>query len=616
MTRPPSRARRVAPAVLVLGAVLAFYGRAFQRGFTSEDFLLLRLLRQDPPWHGFLAKLASPWLDLQLFKFYRPVSTLLFGIEDALFGTAPLGYNLVHTLVHAGNALLVYAIARRIAGRAGEGCAPAALAGTAAALLFALYPLHPNAVIFAASFATLFAATFLLAAFLCHQIARERSSPPWEAASLSLFALALGSYEAAAVLPVLLVAHDLLLDRGRPLRARLAAWLPFFGLLGLYFLLRRHLFGVFVGGYEETGRRLLAPQLRQLLGDLAQSLYRLHVPVFEEPPAPITPILFLLLAGLLPLLYLGLSPTRRDSLRPWFFGWIWMVVSMAPFAFRPVVPGSGRYWYLAAAGAALAAAFLARALANAWRGPWRALPAVGLLALLAGWAFLLAGYLGIYVEAGRTAGSIAAQLERALRTPGGAPVFVAGYPDFLWNGAGVPVAQVFHYGLADAVSPPFAPAGPPVYPLPPLAAEELQPLAAGRPTSRIYEWEPGSSRLRQVVISPVPAAPSAAELAVLAPADGARLGREDLAVTFRPGAGRVFRLVVIARGNPNVTEVTGAPSPSGTLRVALPREFLLAMDRLYGGDFYWWIEARDERGQLLWSRMRSFWLAPTRNNGS
>jgi len=32
------------------------------------------------------------------------------------------------------------------------------------------------------------------------------------------------------------------------------------------------------------------------------------------------------------------------------------------------------------------------------------------------------------------------------------------------------------------------------------------------------------------------------------------------------------------------------------------------MDRLYGGDFYWWIESRDERGQLLWTRMRSFWL--------
>jgi hypothetical protein len=614
MTRPRGSAgRRAAPAVfaafialLVGGVVLAFYAPALRRGFTSEDFLLLRLLRQDPPWHGFLAKLAAPWLGLQLFKFYRPVATLLFGLEDALFGTAPFGYNLAHLLVHAGNALLVYAIARRIAGRVGEG--RERTTALAAALLFALYPLHPNAVVFAASFATIFATAFLLGAFLCHQIAGERSSWSWESAALGLFALALGSYEAAAVLPLLFVAHDLLIengDRGCPLRARLLAWLPYCGLLGLYFLLRQHLFGVFLGGYEETGRRLLAPQLRQLLRDLGESLYQLHVPLFAPPPGRFAPLFFLLLAGLLPLLYLGLSPVRRGSLRPWLFGWVWTIVSLAPFAFRPVVPGNGRYWYLAAIGAALAVAFLARALAAAWQGPWRALPAVGLLALLVWWGILLTGYLQVYVEAGRTAQSLAMQLERALRRPGGAPVFVAGSPSFLLNAAGLPVAPVYHYGLSDAVSPPFAPPGPPVYPLPPLAVEELRPLLAGRPTSRIYEWEAGSGTLRQIVLSPFVVL---SELPVLAPADGARLEQNALSATFRPGAGRRFQLVVLARGNPNVTEFTAAPTPDGTCRVAFPRDFLFAMDRLYGGDFYWWIESRDERGQLLWSGMRSFWL--------
>jgi hypothetical protein len=606
----------------IVGAVLIFYGRAFQRGFTSEDFLLLRLLHEDPPWHGLLAKLASPWLGLQLFKFYRPVATLLFGLEDALFGTKPFGYNLAHTLVHAGNALLVFGITRGIVRRTGER-ETGSWTALAAALLFAFYPLHPNAVVFAASFATIFATAFLLAAFLCHQIAQERSSRVWELASLLLFAFALGSYEAAVVLPVLLVAHDLLLvptDPGAPgdpgdrrNREALVSWLPFFGLLGLYFLLRHHLFGVFLGGYEETGRRLLAPQLRQLLGDLGQSLYRLYVPIFEQPPERFAPLLFLLLAGLAPLLYLGLSPARRGALRPWLFGWIWTIVSLAPFAFRPVVPGNGRYWYLAAIGAALAVAFLARALVVSWRGPWRAVPVLAVVALLVGWAILLVGYLKVYVEAGRTARSVAAQLKSALRRPGGAPVFVASDPGFLENGAGVPVAQVFHYGLADAVSPPFAPTAPPtppVYPLPPLAVEELKPLLSGRPTSRIFEWEPGAGRLRQVVLAPflVPA-----ELTVLAPADGALLGRNALTVTFRPGAGQRFRLVVLARGNPNVVDLVGpvaVPGLDGAIHVDLPRDFLLAMDHLYASDFYWWIESRDERGQLLWSRMRSFSLAP------
>ncbi len=593
----------------IVGAVLAFYGRAFERGFTSEDFLLLRLLHEDPPWHGLLAKLASPWLGLLLFKFYRPVATLLFGLEDALFGTRPFGYNLAHTFVHAGNALLVFGITGGIARRMGDG-ETGLWTALAAALLFALYPLHPNAVVFAASFATIFASAFLLAAFRCHQVASERSSRAWELASLLLFALALGSYEAAVVLPVLLIAHDLLLDRERPLRTRLLTWLPFFGLLGLYFLLRHYLFGVFLGGYEETGRRLLAPQLRQLLRDLGQSLYRLYVPVFEQPPERFAPLLFLLLAGLAPLLYLGLSPQRRGALRPWLFGWIWTIVSLAPFAFRPVVPGNGRYWYLAAIGAALTVAFFARALVLSWQGLWRTLPVLAVVALLAGWATLLVGYLKVYVEAGRTARSVAAQLTSALHRPGGAPVFVASYPGFLENGAGVPVAQVFHYGLADAVSPPFAPVAPPippVYPLPPLAAEELKPLLSGRPTSRIFEWEQGAGRLRQVILDPFPVP---TELTVLAPADGALLARNALQVTFRPGAGQRFRLVVLARGNPNVVDLAAVARPDGAIHVDLPRDFLLAMDRLYGSDFYWWIESRDQRGQLLFSRMRSFSLAP------
>jgi hypothetical protein len=64
----------------------------------------------------------------------------------------------------------------------------------------------------------------------------------------------------------------------------------------------------------------------------------------------------------------------------------------------------------------------------------------------------------------------------------------------------------------------------------------------------------------------------------------------------------------LVRGNPNVMDFTAAPAPDGTCRVAFPRDFLLAMDRLYGGDLYWWIESRDERGQLLFSRMHSFSL--------
>lgn len=49
---------------------------------------------------------------------------------------------------------------------------------------------------------------------------------------------------------------------------------------------------------------------------------------------------------------------------------------------------------------------------------------------------------------------------------------------------------------------------------------------------------------------------------------------------------------------------------AGAGRLALPTEFVITTARLYhGGEFLWWLEARDTSGALAgWSRMRSFHL--------
>ena len=180
--------------------MLAFYGRALDRPFTSEDFLLIRYLGENPPWRDLWGQLSQPGCGISVVKFFRPVSTLLYGAEIAAFGGEPFGYNLAHGLVHALNAVLVWAIVRRLD--------RSPLTPLAAALLFAVYPLHPNAVIFSASFATIFGAAFFLAAVLAYQGFRESGSLGAWGASMAFFLLALGSYEAAAVLPGVLAAYD------------------------------------------------------------------------------------------------------------------------------------------------------------------------------------------------------------------------------------------------------------------------------------------------------------------------------------------------------------------------------------------------------------------------
>ena len=143
-----------------------------------------------------------------MVRFYRPVSTLLLALEGWLFGAHPLPFNLVHVAVHACNAWLVHAFATRMRG-------VGATTALAAALLFAVHPLHPNAVLFIASFATLFATAFVLGALVAYQRFRREGGRGWLAASLGLFALALGSYEAAAILPILVFAYELLIAGGR-----------------------------------------------------------------------------------------------------------------------------------------------------------------------------------------------------------------------------------------------------------------------------------------------------------------------------------------------------------------------------------------------------------------
>ena len=567
-----SRLGRLSPGLVAVVA-LAFYVPLLGRYFTSEDFLLVRFLGEHPPWRDWVSLFGAPWLEISVVKFWRPVSTLLYGLEIAVFGGHPIGYNVVHVLVHALNSLLVWAIARRLS----KGDDAASLA---AALLFTIYPLHPNAVIFGASFATLFAATFLFGSTLLYLRFRESGARSDQLAALGLFALGLGSYEAAAVLPAVLAAWDHLRD-GRRHLSRIAGYLPFFVLLGLYFLLRKSLFGVFVGGYEEQSRSLTAPQIGQLLKDLALSIHQLHLPLYDREPGAVEPWIVCALVLGLPL---ALAWTDRGFVRRWLCGWIWTLAALAPFAFQPSVPGNGRYWYLAAAGISLSLAFLARTAFAAIRSRARYLSPAALALFGLFWGVLLGHYLAVYAEAGETSRQIQQEL---IRTGGPAGVrFLTHYPSFLTNERGVPVAQVYHYGVWDAVHPPFVDAGMPVYPLPQLEGAELLPVLRGAPGSRIYAWDAG---LREVAVPPSGNEP--VELAV-----------DGFNVKVPPGLAARYRLIVLSRGNWTIVELGSEPT------VSLPEEFCRTMVRLYGEhEMFWWVEARGAAGELVgFTRLRGF----------
>ena len=546
--------------LLIAALVGILYAPSFGRGFVSEDFLILRRLfeaRQagELPATAW-ANATGPWLQITLVSFFRPLSSFFLQLEESLFGTTSGAYFVVHLGIHLLNSWLVFRLARRI-WRPGQGNHETA-APWIVATLFSVYPLHPNTVVFVASFATLLCGTFVLAG-LCFYL-QDR----FAAAALCL-ACALACYEQAAVMPVLFAASDLCLrPRNGLWRRTLLRWTPSFVVLGAYLGIRRLLLGHSIGGYRSFHDRLSDPVA--LIGSLADNLGRMIYPIF----APSSVHLVGALGAVLLTLLAGWARCRSGpEVLPWvgsgLYGGCLLVVCQAPFAFVGVVPGNGRYWYLSSVGLALLLTSGLHLLARAGDGAakprsrYHLVFRTGAVAWIVLYGSLLWSSSRLHAEAG----SEAARLRQATGAFHEGSVFVAGAPAFLTHD-GVNTAQIFHWGLADSTMPPFMTDGADLYPLPALEDDAFLPLV-GR-TTTLLRWSSGGFQKIQ-------------------PSPNRRFDvpdrREELAATCDNP-----RLVLIAKGNSSVRSYSEPPSPDD--------DWIRSMQTLYPkAPIYWWIECRE-----------------------
>lgn len=276
---------------------------------------------------------------------YRPVFMATMAIDYALWGESPRGYHLVSVLLHAANAVLVLLIARRLSG--------SLLAAGAAALLFAVHPVHVETVAWISARCGLMSVLFSLGAFslyLCYRDGRRSSHLAW---SLGLYLLAVFSKEDVIVFPaVILFAEGCIFAwEGRRSLAVVAAYLA---VAGFYFGVRTVVLKVVPGGGVPLSERLLTAP-----GILAEYLRLLAFPsgqkVFYDIPmrqgfweaAVIGPLLVLVavVAGGL----LTWSCERRV-----FFCLAWIFIGLALFSGVPFMPQPSpmatRYLYFSAVG--------------------------------------------------------------------------------------------------------------------------------------------------------------------------------------------------------------------------------------------------------------------------
>jgi len=193
---------------------LVLYLPALRNGFAYDAVALVeedaRIHSLDQP--GELLT-SSYWpFGQATLALYRPLVTLSFALDWAVYDGAAWGFHLTNAVAHALASALLFLLL------AGLASAPAALAGAA---LFAVHPVQVESVATIVGRADIFVAGLTFAAMMAWTRLPPRGGAVLVAVP-ALFLLALGAKESAIMLPALLVLFDA--GTGRVRRARLREW--------------------------------------------------------------------------------------------------------------------------------------------------------------------------------------------------------------------------------------------------------------------------------------------------------------------------------------------------------------------------------------------------------
>ena len=220
---PPKRA-----AVLIFIGAVAAYGNSFGNGFAYDDATVISGNQIVTEGRVRDALSAPYWPDMvDGIGLYRPVTSASYAAEWRLWNGHPAGYHAVNVLVHAAVSLLVFLLLLALA---------PPLPALVGAGLFALHPVHTEAVANVVGRAELYSALFFMAACLLF-MRGERAAPVTRVGRLLavgiLFLLGLGSKEMAATLPAVLVLLAVVKedDKGSPV-GRVLSDVPVFLLIG------------------------------------------------------------------------------------------------------------------------------------------------------------------------------------------------------------------------------------------------------------------------------------------------------------------------------------------------------------------------------------------------
>lgn len=202
--------------LLLVLAVILVYQPVWHAGFIWDDdeYIIKNKLLTAPDG------LWRIWFSLDSPSQYFPLTYTAFRLEYALWGLNPAGYHWVNLLLHAGNALLICWLLRRLA-------VPGAWL---AAAIWALHPVQVETVAWITELKNiLMCFCYLLTLHSWITFVEENSRRRWISYAMALvfYALALSAKTTACTLPAALF-FILWLQKRAVTRARVAQIVPFF----------------------------------------------------------------------------------------------------------------------------------------------------------------------------------------------------------------------------------------------------------------------------------------------------------------------------------------------------------------------------------------------------
>jgi protein O-mannosyl-transferase len=236
--------------LLIALSILPFLN-ALRGTFVYDDIgIIVRNPAVQGPFRLWTILTADYWASVKEALLWRPVTLFTFAFDHLIAGQSPFWPHLVNLLLHAAVTLLWAQLIRRLTGRN----ALALVAG----ILFAVHPVHTEAVTWLSGRAELLAAGFTLAAL--HLAISRSSRARWLAPAAVL--LAVGSKESATVLPILLLyltwvmkgRRDRTDDAAAPSGATpppLALGLVSFAPVLFYLVCRRFVLGTWLGPHPD-----------------------------------------------------------------------------------------------------------------------------------------------------------------------------------------------------------------------------------------------------------------------------------------------------------------------------------------------------------------------------